>query len=178
MKLKHTSLADDTRQRNSLSNIFISYAPTDHTLIDKLHRSFRKRNLNAWSNSSDVSQAEIEARIDAADYFLSVLSPDYEEAKQYRRQLRYALTRHKRVLPLIHKNVELKAFPELNLSSPPLFFREKDNFKKSFTALLDKISSDLKLDAFISYSHQDSDFAQKLAAAFMKHQRKVWLDKR
>ncbi len=164
-----------------LSNVFISYAMNEQEFVRDLDDAFKKSGRTIWTdwdrNPLTASrEQELYSRIEAADYFLFIVSPDSITSEVSLKELAHAVKHEKQIVPVVRREAETQPAPLATGTS--LFFRRSDNFSASFKSLLQTIDTNLNLAVFISYSRRDREFVEKLESAFRKHGRKIWIDQK
>ncbi|GAB4518065.1 MAG: hypothetical protein OHK0046_25340 [Anaerolineae bacterium] len=142
----------------NLSDIFISYSRRNTEFARRLFDEIKRSGREAWADWEDIPYSvdflnEIKAGIDAAETFVVIISPPYMMSQVCNIELDYAIQNHKRIIPVIHIDVDTKtAAPEWaklewnNLCQSNwahiqklnwLFFREGDDFDASFKNLIE-----------------------------------------
>jgi WD40 repeat protein len=103
---------------------------------------------DTWLDTKDIPPTaewlkEIFGAIEAADTFVFVISPDGIISKVCQQEIMHALEHHKRIIPVVRREVDPKIVPEPITKLNWLFFREHDDFDTSFQALVKAINTDL-----------------------------------
>jgi WD40 repeat protein len=167
---------------SELSNVFISYAISEQEFVFELIEVFKKHGQIVWielatDSPSESGSRERYSRIEAADYFLFVVSPESVASADCLNELAYAVAHEKQILPIIRREVEITP-PALSDARPPLSCRRGDNFNDAIKSLLQTIDPEINLAVFISYSRRDRELAKQLESAFRETGRKVWIDQK
>ena len=154
-----------------MTDVFICYSRKNNDfarkLIDRLDRAYKE----SWVDWQDIPRgedwlSEIKAGIEAADNFVFIMSPDSMESIICNIELHYALDLHKRVIPVVYREVTSRreAFASIANFEPDeameehlagedpviiardnwqrishlqwLFFREEDDFDEAFNNLI------------------------------------------
>src|SRR5262249_20680182 len=126
--------------------VFLSYAREDEQFVRRLHDALAKANRGAWVDWTGIPPTadwikEIHAAIESADAFAAVITPDSVASAVCQREIEHAAKHNKRLIPLLRRAAALVPSDLANLNW--LFFREGDDFDKSFAALLDALDTDL-----------------------------------
>jgi len=129
-------------------DLFISYSRKDRDFVRQLHRALSQQNLNVWVDWEDIPPTadwlnEIYRAIEAADTFLFVLSPDSVTSDVCGKEVEYAVSHQKRLVPVVRRDVEPKSAHPALASHNWLFMRETDDFNNTFRMLIEAISTDL-----------------------------------
>lgn len=140
------SSATDATSRN---DVFISYSRQDKAFVEILDRAFRQRNRDPWVDWDDIRKGEdwwksIQKGIEEANTFIFVISPDSIASKVCRDEVEYATQCHKKFLPIVRREgfPIAQAHPSISRHNW-LFFRETDDFDRSFQDLLKALDTDL-----------------------------------
>jgi CHASE2 domain-containing sensor protein len=132
-----------------MSHIFISYSRKDKAFAQKLHAALQEQNRKTWIDWQDILPTEkwwnaIESGIEAADTFVFIISPDSVNSKVCIREINHAVKQHKRLVPIVCRDVDDRTvYPELSAHNW-LFMRESDNFDAAFAQLMHVIDVDLE----------------------------------
>lgn len=99
-----------------MSDVFISYARRDGSFVESLQEALRKAGRSPWIDvhgirpAEDFMQAICDA-IDRAQAFVFVLSPDSVSSKICARELEHAEQGHKRLVPVVCREVQDSLVP-------------------------------------------------------------------
>ena len=131
-----------------MAEIFISYSRKDSTFVRRLHNAFAAENREAWVDWEGILPSaewrqEITTAIEEADAFVFVITPDSVESEVCRRELSIAVEHSKRLIPIVFRVVDDEKMPESLAKLNWINFRHKDDFTKSFNALIKAIDTDL-----------------------------------
>jgi WD40 repeat protein len=170
-------------QSQELSNAFVCYSPVDVEFIKKLDEAFKKSKRKIWLNQAGTSldndnRKETLLRIEAADYFIFVISADSINSETCLEELTHAVQLRKHLIPILYRRVGVNDLPAPLKNLEPINFQDGNDFKQSFELLLRKFDPVLRFDAFISYSRKDQTFVRLLNEALVREGRKVWIDRK
>jgi len=157
------------------NEVMISYSRKDKAFIQRLDAALRKQGIDPWIDWEDIPPTvdwmrQIEQGIEGANTIIFVISPDSVESEICAAEIEYADTHHKRMIPILYREVELKtdANRRRSRSSNPLesayaalgietqsakllqrftshnwiFFREEDDFDTALNTLLEALRTD------------------------------------
>ena len=136
-----------------MADAFISYSRKDKDFVSTLYAAFERSQKNIWVDWKDIPHtsdwwAEIEKGIEGADTFVFVISPDSIASEVCGKEILHAVRNNKRLFPIVRRdatnfekgNLAHDKISELNW----LWFREQDDFEKSFRTLTDSLLLDLE----------------------------------
>jgi WD40 repeat protein len=138
----------EAEKDGKMADIFISYSRTDKDFIHQLHDAFKREARDVWVDVEDIPHAapwreEIADAIEAAHTFVFVISPDAVRSPYCNQELDHAVTHHKRIVPIVFRDVNpesaRKELADLNW----IFFRLSNNFEEKFHSLIAAIDTDL-----------------------------------
>ncbi|NEZ66934.1 TIR domain-containing protein [Leptolyngbyaceae cyanobacterium CCMR0082] len=91
---------------NMMTQVFLAYAQANANVMDNIRRSLRRQGFTVWSNQTDIATGEafkraVDRGIEEADSMVYLLSPDSLRSKYCQYELKYALTLHKRIIPIL-----------------------------------------------------------------------------
>jgi len=92
--------------------VFISYSRTDTALVDKSEADLVARNFRPWVDRRRLEggqnwRDEIEKAISDCDVLVVLLTPDAVGSAYVRMEYRYALYKHKLVIPLLFRPCDI-----------------------------------------------------------------------
>jgi WD40 repeat protein len=101
---------------NLMTQVIISYADADRATMEKIRNSLRRESLTVWTNTTDIQTGEafeeaIKRGIEQADNVVYLLSPDSVESDFARRELEYALSLNKRIIPVLVREIPPQQVP-------------------------------------------------------------------
>ncbi len=145
------------------TDIFISYSRKDSIFARKLVDALTAQGRNSWVDWEGIPYSadwwrEICTGIDAADTFVFIISPNSLASMICNRELAYARSNYKRILPVMHQTIDEKQiagewfeqeweanarenWAELKKQNW-LFFRDSDDFDKAVASLLTTAEQD------------------------------------
>ena len=91
---------------NLMTQVFLSYADEDRATMEKIRNSLRRESITVWTNLTDIKTGEdfkeaINRGIEQADNIVYLLSPDSVNSTYCQQELDYALSLHKRIIPIL-----------------------------------------------------------------------------
>jgi WD40 repeat protein len=127
---------------------FISYSRRNKEFIQTLASALKKANREVWVDWEDIPQGaewwkEIESGIEGANAFLFVITPDSMTSEVCAWELNHAIKHNKRLIPILHQEVEGEIPPQIAAINW-IFFRESDDFDHAFASLLKTLDTDLE----------------------------------
>ena len=95
-----------------MTDVFISYSRKDKTFVRRLFDALEANDLDVWVDWDDIPPSvdwmtEILGGIENSNYFIFVITPDSVHSKIAYAELEHAVTHHKILLPLLHRDVKL-----------------------------------------------------------------------
>ncbi len=165
-----------------METVFISYARKEGAFVRRLHDALKKRGRQAWVDwegipPTDKWLATIHSAIEEADAFLFIISPDSVASKVCGVELDHAITQHKRLIPVVHHDVEAGTvrheLSELNY----IFARESDSLDAACDELITALDTDLEwvrahtrlLVRAVEWDREDSDPSYALRGRDLKY---------
>jgi hypothetical protein len=131
------------------NDVFISYSRRDKTFVEILHTAFKQAQRDPWIDWDDIHKGEewwkaIQQGIESADTFVFVVSPDSVASSVCRDEIEYAVSCHKRFLPIVwREGFDSTLLHPAIASHNWIFFRETDDFDRAFQDLLTALDTDL-----------------------------------
>ena len=109
--------AGNLGRRDSVAEVFISYAREDQPFVRRLQTALEDRDLSAWVDWEDIPPTaewmrEVEAAIEGSESLLFVVSPDSVASSTCRREIDHAAAHQKRLVPVVYREVEADLVPE------------------------------------------------------------------
>ncbi len=136
----------------NFSDVFISYSRRNSDFVHQLHDELAARDHSIWVDFEDIPLtadwwAEIVAGIEAANDFIFVITPDSVRSEICRREIDHAVSRNKRLVPVLHIEVteeadKEKIHPAIGAANW-IFFRETDDHDEALDKLLAILTTDL-----------------------------------
>ncbi|MEO8311232.1 MAG: TIR domain-containing protein [Caldimonas sp.] len=132
-----------------MADVFISYSRKDKEFVGRLHAELVARQRDDWVDLDDIPpsaewRGRILAGIEGARAFVFVLSPDSIASEECIKEIDLAAARHKRLIPVVRRDVEARAVPETLARLNWIFLREEDDFDKGLGLLLSAVDTDLE----------------------------------
>lgn len=134
-------------------DIFISYSRKDTNFTRRLHEALTGAGRDTWVDWEDIPLTaewwlEIQRGIDTADTFLFVISPDSVRSEVCRREVDYADSSSKRIVPVLRREItdpaDSAAMHPIVSSHNWIFFNNDAQFDTAFRSLIESIDTDLK----------------------------------
>lgn len=131
-----------------MSDLFISYSRKDKVFAQKLYQSLTQSGKSVWVDWEDIPQAadwraEIQQGIEEAHAVVFVVSPDFLVSMECMMELEVAEEFNKRLIPLIHRDVDPKIVPPSLAALNWIFIRDSDDFDQATKQLTVAIDTDL-----------------------------------
>lgn len=132
-----------------MPDVFISYSRKDRAFVQQLHAALIDRGRDSWVDWEDIPLsadwlAEIYNGIEAADAFVFVISPDSVISEICGLEVAHAVEHHKRLIPVLRREVDTKLVPQPVGAHNWIYFRESDAFGEAFDRLLSALDTDLE----------------------------------
>ena len=102
---------------NLMTQVFISYSERDREIMEKNRNSLRRESLTVWTNTTDIQtgedfQSASDRGIEQTDNFVYLVSPDSVQSEYVRKELDYALSLHKRIIPVLVRETPADSLPK------------------------------------------------------------------
>ena len=128
-------------------SIFISYSRRDDEFVRRLHGGLAARGRTTWVDWEGIPPTadwmnQIHAAIDAAEAVVFVISPDSIASAVCAKEVEYANTHHKRLIPVVCRPVEPASVPATLARLNWIFFTGAP-FEASLETLLTAVDTDL-----------------------------------
>jgi WD40 repeat protein len=129
--------------------VFISYSRRDKPFVGRLHDALRARDYDVWVDWEDIPPSaewfeEIRSGVRAADGFVYVISPDSVASGVCGRELDEAVAQHKRIVPVVHRELPKTAVVPAQASALEwVFLRDDDEFEVGLEQLVSALETDL-----------------------------------
>jgi WD40 repeat protein len=132
-----------------MPDVFISYSRKDQAFVRRLDEGLRQRNREAWVDWEGIRPTEefmlaIYGSIEKADTFIFVLTPDSVGSKVCHLEIAHAVEHNKRLVPVVHRDVETGEVPEALAKLNWTFCRDSDDFEKGIDTLIQALDTDLE----------------------------------
>ena len=91
---------------NMMTQVFLSYASEDLSMMEKVRRSLWMKGITVWTNTTDIQTGEafqeaIDRGIEQADNLVYLLSPNSVISTYCQYELERAIALHKRIIPIL-----------------------------------------------------------------------------
>ena len=132
-----------------MADLFISYSREDTDFVRRLYDALKERGREAWVDWEGIPPIDkwldrIRSSIDEADAFLFVISPDSVKSKVCEIEFDQALQQHKRLIPVMYREVESQPIrPELSEINW-IFARDGDSFNDACETIITALDTDLE----------------------------------
>jgi hypothetical protein len=135
-----------------MSDVFISYSRKDKPFAERLFDRLKEAQRDIWIDWDDIPLTadwwkEIQSGIEGTNTFVFLISPDSATSEVCRQEIEYAVTRNKRLIPLLCRSVEQERkqgllHPAIS-SHNWIIFTEEVAFEQAFQMLLLALDTDL-----------------------------------
>jgi len=132
---------------------FVSYARTDKAFVARLVEALEGRGKDVFIDHDDIRKGEdwwkrILVGIGSSKCVVVVLSPRFAKSETCAKETARAVDQHKRLVPIVCRDVELSELPEAITALDFVFARDEDDFDAAIDQLVDAIELDVAwLDA-------------------------------
>jgi WD40 repeat protein len=132
-----------------MAKIFISYTRVDAPFVQRLKGALSDQGHDVWVDMNGIPPGEVFLRkireaIEESDAFVSVLTPELTRSEVCRLETEHAITHHKRILPVVLREVNRREVPKALAERNWIFFQEGDDFDSSNAALLAAVAVNLE----------------------------------
>ncbi len=129
---------------------FISYARGGGGIkfVDRLAAELERRDKAVWLDRQKIEpaaewRARIARGIEAAKAFILVLSPESAVSTECRHELDAAIEAHKRIIPILFKDVDPASVPDALATLNWIHFREHDDASEAIVKVIEALDSDI-----------------------------------
>lgn len=133
-----------------MSDAFISYSRKNKAFVQKLADALKTAAREVWVDWEGIPLSsewwkEIESGIEHANTFIFIITPESLQSTVCGQEIEHALKRGKRIVPIIQNDnlTDCTVHPAIAALNW-IYFREQDNFEKSFQDLLNTLNTDLE----------------------------------
>src|SRR5581483_4243635 len=135
-------------RRFTMPYVFLSYSRKDQRFVRRLHDALGQRHRETWVDWEDIPLTaewltEVLRAIDAADAFVFVISPDSVVSPVCLKEVQHAVENSKRLIPMLHRDVDAASVPAALSALNYLFARPDDDLVAVVARLLETIDTDL-----------------------------------
>jgi TIR domain/WD domain, G-beta repeat len=113
----HTEFICESRKNaeNLHTDVFVAYAVEDRPLREKIRQNLSRHLITSWIDNKDIRKGSkyeeaIQTGIEQADTFLFFLSPQSLVSEFCLKELEYAFSLHKRIIPIKIRPIDLAVF--------------------------------------------------------------------
>ncbi|MEW8062182.1 MAG: toll/interleukin-1 receptor domain-containing protein, partial [Candidatus Thiodiazotropha sp.] len=130
-----------------MDDIFISYSRVDTDFVVKLRESLTQRDYQVWVDQDSIPYAvewrpEIQQAIDSAQAVIFVISPESAASAECEKEINYALSIYKRLIPIIYRPVDPAQLPQQLRKLNWLPFDQGEAFADGLEKLIETIETD------------------------------------
>ena len=131
-----------------MSQVFLSYSRNDRDLVRTLHDALKAEHRESWVDWEDIPptaewRKEIFSAIESTDTFIFIISPDSLASDICREEIAHAIEHNKRLVPILHSEVDNEAVPDALGAVNWIFLREDDDFNDAYRLLVTALDKDL-----------------------------------
>ncbi len=130
------------------TKVFISYSRKDIEFAQRLVDRLRTDGIEVWIDWEQLApgadwQKEIEKGVANSSAFIVILSPDAMRAETIKQEISVARANGKRIIPILHREVEYQDVPIEVASINWVFMRfPQDDFESGFAKVLEALRTD------------------------------------
>jgi hypothetical protein len=139
------------RSKGESPTVFISYSGEDREIVEELHSSLEKVNIQTWVSLDNIPigstwKDEIERAIKDSDAVLIVFSSDSLKSKAIANELEISNKYNKKIIPIIYREPDRHGaiearFPAINNW---VYLRNKDELSEAVHKLTEEINIDFE----------------------------------
>jgi hypothetical protein len=150
-----------------MDDVFISYSRKDRDFVVRLHKALQDRQRGVWVDLEDIPPSaewreKIRAGIEGARAFVIVLSPASIESSEVMKEVKHAAASHKRLIPVVCRQVDPETVTEALGKLNWIFIREQDDFEQGVDTLLTAVDTDLEwVDAHTNLLEKATEWDHK-----------------
>ncbi|MGB7441269.1 MAG: TIR domain-containing protein [Coleofasciculaceae cyanobacterium] len=101
---------------NLMTDVFLSHAEENRVVMEKIRNSLRRDSITVWTNKTDIQTGEafeeaINRGIEQADNLIFLLSPESLHSFYCQKELEYALSFNKRIIPILVRETPPEQVP-------------------------------------------------------------------
>jgi Cdc6-like AAA superfamily ATPase len=129
------------------TKVFISYSRKDIEFTRRLVDRLMADNIEVWIDWEQIAPGadwlrEIEKGVANSSAFIVILSPDAMRAETIKQEISFARANGKRIIPILHREVEYQDVPTEVASINWVYMREQDDFESGFAKVLEALRTD------------------------------------
>ncbi|MBE9041588.1 TIR domain-containing protein [Oscillatoriales cyanobacterium LEGE 11467] len=119
---------------NLMTQVFISYADEDREIMETICKGLRREGITVWHNDTDIQTGEAFEEsfcrgIEQADNIIYLLSQNSIDSYRALHNLDYALSLHKRIIPILVGEVPSKKIPSVLQNLQYLDLTDNENLE-------------------------------------------------
>ena len=146
--------------RSGETRVFLSYSRQDMAFVDRLERALNEHGITVYLDRTEIEKGvdwweRIRQLIGKSDTVVFVLSPDATQSAVCAREVEYAARLGKRLIPVVHREVENSEVPEALARINYVFFSGRDptGARVTFEEALDDLVGALLTDLAWVHEH-------------------------
>ncbi|MEO0350098.1 MAG: TIR domain-containing protein [Cyanobacteria bacterium P01_A01_bin.15] len=102
---------------NLMAQVFLAHAEADTSVVQQIRRALQREGITVWTSATDIRTGEdfqqaINRGIEQADNLVYLLSPAAIASAFCQQELDYALSMHKRIIPVLVGETDAATMPE------------------------------------------------------------------
>ncbi len=153
----HTEYLCESKKNadNLMTDVFLSYARENISELERFNVALHRYAITTWADTSDIEKGEdfqevINEGIAQADTIIYLLSPASLQSEYCRKEIEYAKTLDKRIIPLLIEDVDNKQTPKEIKGIQYISFvgtfedEEAKEEQKIFASLKEKVENDVE----------------------------------
>lgn len=103
--------------QDGMTEAFLSHASEDRATLDKIYASLARAGLTVWTNWRDIQtgvdfKEAINSGIEGTDSVVYLISPEALQSSWCQYEIDYALSLHKRIIPVLIEPIDLQTLPD------------------------------------------------------------------
>ncbi|MDF5732661.1 MAG: TIR domain-containing protein [Rhizonema sp. PD38] len=152
-------ICESTKNANNLmTEVFLSYSEKERAFMEKIKATLMRESFTVWTNKTDIySGSDFEEAIyrgiEEADNFVYLMSTASLESEFCQKELSYAFSVEKRIIPLLVEEMDLEKVP-LELRALQFINFADHEEEKKYQADAEKLIKVLRQDAAYYEQHK------------------------
>ncbi|MCB0118732.1 MAG: TIR domain-containing protein [Anaerolineales bacterium] len=127
--------------------VFISYSRRDKIFAQQLTERLKSKSVDVWADWEDLPPSsnwmeEVQNAIEECDAYIFIISPNSLKSQVVLQELEMAERLNKRLIPILHQDINFKEIPTSIASTNWLYIRNESEFESSFPQLIEAIQTD------------------------------------
>jgi hypothetical protein len=128
-----------------MATVFLSYSREDATFVERLHSALVVAGQDVWLDAERIPpradwRTTIERGIEESDAFAFVITPDSLASEVCRYEFDHALAHGKRIVPLLHRDVQSGGIPAALASRNWILLRSAEELDAALPGLVAAIN--------------------------------------